>query len=140
MYVYNSFISKRLSNQNVTLISCVPATALEGSLFFLPKTGINFLPKKDILVSWLSIVLQQAHNTHSYPYPLSYLGAQLCWTQTDSVLSNENLKESGFSPVMSIMYLGFVLFLPTKFHPDLSTLSVPSKYQISLRSDHSFGS
>ena len=33
-------------------------------------------------------------------------------------------KKSGSGPVMSITYLGLVLILPTKFHPDLSTLSV----------------
>ena len=33
-------------------------------------------------------------------------------------------KESGSGPAISITYLGLVLILPTKFHPDLSTLSV----------------
>jgi len=33
-------------------------------------------------------------------------------------------KESGSCLVMSVTYLGLVLILPTKFHPDLSALSV----------------
>ena len=37
--------------------------------------------------------------------------------------SNSN-KESGPGPVMSVIYLGHVLIVPTKFHPDLSALNV----------------
>ena len=33
-------------------------------------------------------------------------------------------KESGSGPVVSVPYLGLFLILPTKLHPDLSTLSV----------------
>ena len=33
-------------------------------------------------------------------------------------------KESESGPVMSVTYLGLVLILSTKFHPDLSALSV----------------
>ena len=33
-------------------------------------------------------------------------------------------KESGSSPVSSIMYLRHLLILPTKFHPNLSTLNI----------------
>ena len=75
-------------------------------------------------------------------------------------------KKSEIGPVMSVTYLQLVLILLTKFHPDLFSLSLfqdfqspkllpmtldpvviqnkmsevrgPSKYQISLRSYHSF--
>ena len=121
-------------------------------VFILP---IQFHPDLSTSTRY-KISLRSDHPFVSYKY--------LIFSNFSELLPSPNSnKESGSGLIMSVTYLG--LILPTKFHPDLSALSVfqdfrppphpitldpvgisnkrsefrgPSKYEISLRYDHSF--
>ena len=127
-----------------------------NSLFSPPDGGIE---KNDFIKSIC------AGPWHGYRFLSSYRVQKHQTCQITEPLPPNSPKESESSTVTSITYQGHLLILSTKLHPDSSTPSVfqdfplqllpiskdlvgiwskssetwiPSKYQISLRSDHLF--